>query len=61
MEYTGFILAESTKAILFSDWFWEEPKWLPKSQTRVEEGEYEVWLRVNDWLAEQNGMQEVFA
>ena len=60
MEYTGFIVAESAKAVLFEDWFWQEPKWLPKSQTTMREGDYEVWIKVSDWLSEQSGLREVF-
>lgn len=57
--FEGRIIFNSGAAIRFQGQFWEAPLWLPRSQIEIEpDGEDTVVVRVKDWLANKNRLQE---
>ncbi len=58
--FIGRVIATSTKAIFFQDWFWWNPLWLPLSQIDIEEdpeGDEKI-VRVSHWLSTKNDLRE---
>ena len=57
--FNGTIEAETAKAILFQDHYWDCPTWLPKSQcTITNHGNGEVTVVASDWICQQKGLRE---
>lgn len=60
-EFIGYLYGWSTRAVLFCDHFWSEPKWLPRSQLKamapMQESD-EVHIRVMDWICRKNDLKE---
>lgn len=56
----GYIIAESPRAFLFQDHYWDEPDWMPKRQceTLRDPDTFEVQLKASDWIADQKGLEE---
>lgn len=58
--FEGYIVFETTKAIMFEGHYWHQPAFLPKSQIFVYRGlgTEEVVLEVKDWLVCKNDWDE---
>lgn len=61
MQFIGVIHAVLDRAILFQDWFWDEPEWFPKSQITVEpdhDSIAEVKVHASAWISRQKNLVE---
>lgn len=60
MEFIGYIIVETPRAILFQDHFWGEPDWMPKSQAEIfrDMDTHEIRLIASTWISKQKGIQE---
>lgn len=60
MEFIGYIIHDTGKAILFHDHYWSAPDWMPKSQITIhtEIDTHEVRLVASDWISKQKGIRE---
>ncbi len=60
LQFIGYVIADTNRAILFHDHFWESPVWWPKSQISVFQNDdtQEVSVSVAEWLCEKNHIQE---
>ena len=60
LEFNGTVEAESSKAILFKSWFWDEASWVPKSQAIINRSDTteEVNVKIKAWLCKKNGLVE---
>ena len=63
IELTGIILGRFGKSILFQADYWDEPSFIPISQSEwlEEEGAEESGrgvMRIRGWLAKKNGWSE---
>ena len=55
-QLNGYVVTQTTKAVLFWDHFWHGPLWLPKSQMHEWCGNpdspyVEVQVVITDWIA----------
>lgn len=59
-QFIGYIEADTGRAILFHDHFWDDPEWLPKSQVEIfkQEGTHELVVRASDWICGKSGLRE---
>lgn len=57
-EFLGYVVEETIKAFFFQSWYWQEPRWMPKSQVKVTWGDYEVRMLASGWISEQNNIKE---
>lgn len=59
-RFIGYIEAETGRAFLFRDHFWEKPDWMPKSQiTTVRDPDsMEVTLEASAWICGQKQIKE---
>lgn len=60
MQFIGYILATTDRALLFQDHFWHEPGWLPKSQVTVirDDETMETKLVASPWICKAKNLQE---
>jgi len=60
MQFIGYILVSTDKAVLFHDHFWESPDWMPKSQITVasDPNTQETVIRASDWICGRKGLEE---
>lgn len=57
--FEGFVVVTSNSAILFHGHYWDEPKWLPKSQvTIISAYDMDTVLLVSGWLCGKTGLEE---
>jgi len=56
----GYIVAESNRAVLFQDHYWDEPDWMPKTQAAIvrDPDTHEVQLSCSDWISRQKELKE---
>jgi len=59
-QFIGYVVAETPRAFLFLDHFWDDPEWMPKSQSTLVrfEGTHEVVLSASKWICEQKQLEE---
>ena len=61
MQFIGVMHVVLDRAILFQDWFWEEPQWFPKSQVTIT-AEIDAWdeitLKASPWISREKGLIE---
>ena len=62
LQFSGIIEFNTAKAILFQDWFWNEPQWFPRSQITVTQvfEEDEVTITASEWICGKNDLVESF-
>jgi hypothetical protein len=55
-QFTGGIVFRTAKAVLFWDYYWEEPQWLPRSAIKmeIEPLHDEVTIQIDHWLCRKN-------
>lgn len=60
MQFIGYLLAETNRALLFQDHFWESSTWMPKSQIDVfrDSSTFEVRIKASDWISRQKCLRE---
>lgn len=60
MVFEGYISAETQRAYLFHCHYWEEPGWLPKSQTDLisYNDTHEVVVLASPWICSQKSLNE---
>lgn len=60
-QFIGYVLASTTRAILFQDHFWHQPEWFPRSQITVmppEPDNTEFRFTASDWICQQKEVEE---
>ncbi len=60
MEFIGYVVAETQRAVLFHDHYWENPDWMPKSQVTFHRSDDtpEVVIKASQWICGQKKIQE---
>jgi len=62
MQFEGFLVFATEKAILFHGHYWEDPMWLPKSQVKMtaedNDTTEEATVVLSDWIARENKLRE---
>ncbi len=60
MEFLGYIVAGTARAILFQDHFWHEPDWMPRSQIHITDDfdSNEVHIKASPWICQQKNIHE---
>ena len=57
--FEGYVIARSSKAVMFQSVYWDGGIWFPNSQITLEEdGDISLILCVNDWLTKKRDILE---
>lgn len=60
MQFIGYIIGHTERAILFQDHFWHEPDWMPRSQVDLyfDSESIEVTMQASQWICKQKEISE---
>jgi len=60
-QFSGVILHDTNRAVLFLNHYRDEPEFFPKSQIEIRrdpDSTFEVTVLATDWIARQKGISE---